>query len=215
MEDQEKGKDLTPPGEENTSGSGVANPSTEKRPPTPPVEPPKPKSEGGATVEVKRSVLETLLGKVERMEKENLNKDKRFAEIIKDNEMLKATADKARVQRYESQHADYTHKVARVSIFEGKIVTGWKMEYDNVGKNPNTKLWSEKQTVIISYRGADEEANKEQEQKMDYTEFDKLEKIDCKFIKDSVTTDEDGVHRMITLDVQGKEMDIDVRFLNQ
>lgn len=199
MEDQEKNeKDLTPPDQTKQSAD-----STE------------PKPEGGTTVEVKRSVLETLLNKVDRMEKENIDKDKKFADIIKDNEMLKATADKARVQRYESQHADYTKKIARVSLFDGKIVTGWKMEYDNVGKNPNTKLWSEKQSVIISYRGANENIEKEKEQVMDYTAFDKLEKINCQFIRDSVTTDEDGVHRMITLDIQGKEMDIDVRFLNQ
>ena len=202
---EDKGKDLTPP-------KGGVGGETRREPPKPKPEPGQ--DEKTATVEVPRNVLETLIQKVDRMEKENLDKDKQFDDLIKDNEMLLQVADKARVQRYESQHADYTKNTANVSIFNGKIVTGWKMTHDNVGKNPNTKLWTEKQTVEITYE-PDKPGDKEPTQEMDYSLFDALEKVEGTFIKDTTVTDEDGVHRMITLNVLGKEIAIDVRFLNQ
>lgn len=129
-------------------------------------------------------------------------------DLVKDNKMLKSVADKGRLARWESQNRDFKEKVAKVSTMDGLIVTGWRMVIDEVGKNPNTGLWFEKQIIELHFEN-------DTKKEYNYSEFTRLnQKITGKVIRDNKFTDADGIHEVLTLDIEGKEIDIDVRFVN-
>ena len=133
---------------------------------------------------------------------------KKIKDIEEKNDMLESVADKGRVARWQAQHRDFKEKIVKISTIEGKVVTGWRMIKDEVGKNPNTGLWFEKQIIELHFI---DNTKKE----YDYADFTRLtHKIKGKVIRDNKFTDADGMHEMLTIDVDGKEIDIDVRFIN-
>jgi len=146
------------------------------------------------TITIPKSEFDSVLEKIKKMEE--------------GQKMLENVADKGRLARWQSQHRDFKEKVVRVTIVEGKIVTGWKMIKDEVGKNPNTGLWFEKQIIELHFI---DDTIKE----YDYADFNRMsQKVPGTVVRDNKFTDADGVHEVLTIDIDGKEIDIDVRFIN-
>lgn len=79
-------------------------------------------------VEVKKSTLEKMLNRIDRLE---------FA------------ASKAQLAHFDSKIKQDENKEASISVFNGKIVTAWKIVEDIVEKING--IWVEKQTIEITY----------------------------------------------------------------
>lgn len=146
------------------------------------------------TVTIPKSEFDAVLDKIKGIEE--------------DNKMLKSVADKGRLARWQAQHRDFKEKIIKVTTIEGKMVNGWKMIKDEVGKNPNTGLWFEKQIIELHFT---DDTTRE----YDYADYTRLtQKVEGKVIRDNKFTDADGIHEMLTVDIDGKELDIDIRFIN-
>jgi hypothetical protein len=77
------------------------------------------------------ATLQNLLIKLEKLEKKSIEDSKTI-------EMLTAVADKGRVFNYESQRSEKKPSKVKLSIFNGKIIIGWKTIRDDLVKHPTT-----------------------------------------------------------------------------
>lgn len=82
-------------------------------------------------ISVNKDVLESLLAKVEELEK----KDQMNQEKLK---MLYAVADKSRVFNYESKKSDKKPLQIKISVWNDSYIIGWRTIKDRLIMNPTT-----------------------------------------------------------------------------
>jgi len=142
-----------------------------------------------------------------------VNKDK-LDEILRSNEELKktvdmllATADKARLNRYqEAQGIAITHTY-KVRLFKGQVVTGWRLKEDEMFQDRNG-IWHEKQIVEIKTEDG-------QTYELPYLESEKLEKVLCTFVGKSTRVENGQEFTIFTLRLpEGREINIDPIYVN-
>jgi hypothetical protein len=93
-------------------------------------------------VEVDKNKLDEVLGRLDRLSAEN-------AEQKKTIDMLVATADKARVQRYNDLTAAPITHTYRVRMFKGQAVLGWRSTVDEMYQDGHG-VFHERQQVEIT-----------------------------------------------------------------
>lgn len=126
--------------------------------------------------------------------------------LKEDNHMLKETADKSRVASFMAKHKDFTTKKCRVTTYEGRVVTGWKVVKDIVAKRGNA--WMEEQIVEITVDGLKDAIP------MPLTDFGKLTKVDAEILTDVTQKTLDGESRIFTLKVGDQEIGLNATFVN-
>ena len=179
--------------EKNTT-AGVTNPAppmTAPTPPTPPTPPVtvKPKED---VVEVSKSTLEKLLNRVENLEK--------------DNELLKEAADKekiAKIARLKS--GGKLVKTVNINVLNNKIVIGWSRVKDDVYFDEQGRL-HEEQIIAVHYEDGEKK-------EMDYRAFSRL-RTSLKGEVVAETKDNDGNTNLKVMLADGKEINIDIKFVN-
>ncbi len=158
------------------------------------IPPPEVKKQAEDTVTLPKSEFDAVLKRIEGIEKKN--------------EMLEKVADRGRLARWKTENQDFKTKDVRVSSLDGKIINGWKTVKDEVGKNPNTGLWFEKQIIEVHFTDSTKK-------EMDYADFQRrIIKVNGHVIRTNKFNDADGSHEIFTVDIDGKEIDIDIRFVN-
>lgn len=146
------------------------------------------------TIEVDAETLEKVLGKLEKLEK--------------DNEILKEVADKNRLTRVEEMRAQ-GKLVKKVSLntYEGKVVIGWKKIKDDVYIDQQGRL-HEDQVVGLVFQG-ETEVGKE----LDIRSFSRLlVKIPVEVLEEG--KDKDGNTNFTVQTADGEEIKIDSKFVN-
>lgn len=144
--------------------------------------------------------------------KEDQKKEELIAKLVTRidslESMLKETADKNRMARYESKHKDITRKKVRVNVYKGKIVDGWKMIKDDVTYIPQ-KGWVEDQVIQLHFIDGTVEEIK-------YIQFKDVIKsqVEGEIVKKTSVSDEYGEREVLTVEVNGQRIDLDVRFIN-
>jgi hypothetical protein len=144
--------------------------------------------------------------------KEDQKKEELIAKLVTRidslESMLKETADKGRMMRYESKHKDITRKKVRVNVYKGKIVDGWKMIKDDVTYIPQ-KGWVEDQVIQLHFIDGTVEEIK-------YIQFKDVIKsqVEGEIVKKTSVSDEYGEREVLTVEVNGQRIDLDVRFIN-
>lgn len=161
------------------------------------------KKEEGKTVEVPESTLQELLSKVEEYEK----KDKQREEQI---EMLTHAADKGRLAAWDEKHkGGDLIRTAKVSLWEGKIVVGWKMIKDEVFVDKDKVLRENQLLRLYLHTG---EGDKPEKQDINYVNFYRNKKMR---VGDIVKKSEGVDGNTFTLQFSdGKKIEIDTRFVN-
>ncbi len=129
------------------------------------MEPPKKPGEGMGT-ELNNSNSATIAGKgpVKMTVEETLAKILAEQEVMrgqlkeKDNQIatLIEAADKGRMAHAESKFKKPITPIVRVSFYNGKLVTGWKMHMDDVHRD-SAGVWHEKQVVKVFLEDGKEE----------------------------------------------------------
>lgn len=128
----------------------------------------------------------------------------RLDQQTKDIEMLKLVADKARMQSFESKNADFSTKIVKVSLYNGKLVVAWKTTKDEIYQDSQSR-WHESQKMMIVLEGGEEH-------EMEYIDFvKKLVKVDAELITKYTTPKGEEMYRM---NLNGREIDIDRTFVN-
>ena len=127
--------------------------------------------------------------------------------------MVRETADKGRIMRYESKHKDLTRKKVRINMWRdekgnNKIVDGWKMTEDKIEYIP-MKGWVEIQKMQLHFIDGTV-------QDIMYSQFKDVIKNQVwgEVVKTVKISDEYGERDILTVDVNGQKIDIDVRFIN-
>lgn len=145
----------------------------------PQVEPEKSKLE---TVEVKKDVLDKII-------EANEANQKKMAEQQSTIDMLMATADKARMAKYQEQNQLPIIRVYKLRTIGDKVVVKWKSLIDEMYQMPNG-MFVEKQIVEVTDTDG-------KTYEMSYLESEKLTKIATKLISRSATTDSKGNEQII------------------
>lgn len=124
-------------------------------------------------------------------------------------DMLTEIADKGRLSMWESKHRDFITRKVRINTFEGKVINGWRLLKDEVGKSPITGLFFEDQIIELHFL----DSNKPEQMK--YHVFTRQKKqIEVNIVKSTKISDENGEHNILTVDMNGQNIDIDVVFVN-
>ena len=126
------------------------------------------------------------------------------------NEMLVQVADKKALATYYSRHQQKLPNIVRLNLINGKVITSWAMPQNEVYKEAveNVLIWREKQSVNLNL---EDETTLE----MPYVDYiRKYQQIEAKVI--SKTTDEvtDSLKLKVARLDNGKEYEIDVKFIN-
>ena len=127
-----------------------------------------------------------------------------WEEVKKTLETLKKVADKGRLEHEEAKNKVDGHKQGRITLIGDKIVVGWKMKKDFVGKNQHG-VWVEDQVITVT-----DEDGKDYD--MAYVDFVKIKKIPCFFVAEM--TDEQGVVSKKCRLEDGREIFIKVDYVN-
>lgn len=152
----------------------------------------KKKEEAEDTVPVPRATLEKLLDRVEKLEK--------------DNEILKEVQDKSKLQRVsELRAAGKLVKNVNLNVLMGKIIVGWRKVKDDVYLDEQNRIHEEQVIEVIF----EDKSKKE----LDYRSFSRLNsKLKGEVIAEK--KDRDGNTNFTVLLPDGKEIDIDIKFVN-
>jgi hypothetical protein len=153
------------------------------------------------TVTVKKDKLDEILSTNEAL-------TKKMEEQQKTIDMLLATADKARIARYQDQNQSPVIRTMKLRTFKGKVVVGWRMVKDEMYKDANG-VFHERQIVeIVTEDGETAE--------LPYLESEKLPKIVCNVKGKLTQLDDSGVEHVVytLLTPEGKEYKIDHTFVN-
>jgi len=144
------------------------------------------------TVAVPRNTLEKLLGRVEKLEK--------------DNEVLKEVADKNKLAQVERQRSGgKLVKTVTVSQVNSQLVLGWSKVKDDVYFDEQGRL-HEEQVVNIHFEGGDT-------REMDYRAFSRLRTpVKAEVVGES--RDNEGHSNLKLQFADGKELEIDSKYVN-
>ncbi|MFA6991917.1 MAG: hypothetical protein WC269_01390 [Candidatus Gracilibacteria bacterium] len=95
------------------------------------------------TLELPESTLKALVEKIDALQKQS----------DKQNEMLLAVADKSRLSNYNIRNQGSLVKTARITLFDGKLVVGWKSVIDEVMQDPGGRWIVNQQTELMFQDG--------------------------------------------------------------
>ena len=203
--EDDKNKSQTPPDENQQGGSGGNQEGGGAGSGQPPQRQPsvaaikKAANEQGLEV-VNKDVLTQLLEEVQTLRK----KTERTEEIVM------ATADKGRLNKYDEKNRKPIERVVRVTTYEhkGKLlkVVGWVMITDQVFKNSNG-VYIENQVVRVILENDDKVD-------MPYIDFVKKTQHINATIKSRLVDESTGSLILTLIDPQGKEFSIDATFVN-
>ena len=152
------------------------------------------------TIEVDKSKLDKVLDRMKELEDKN-------QEL---SDKLEATADVGRMQRYEDKNKGKILPRAKITVYNGKIVTSWDNMPENKVENVAGK-WITRQTVRY---------NLEDGTKKDllFEETINVPRKDVHIEAEKITNDLDpDGNKIVLLDViteEGKKLTIDRRFIN-
>lgn len=146
-------------------------------------------------IEIEKDVLKSLIARMENLEK--------------DNEMLKFSADKGRVSRYEMMNQQDLIRTAKVSFLKDdkgilKAIVAWRTVQDDVFIDVNG-IYREDQVIEVFFED-------KKSSKIRYVDFARLvEKIEGEIIEKKQTK-EGEIYKIQMKD--GKEYDLDIKFIN-
>lgn len=164
-------------------------------------------------IEVPRSVLEEVLGKVKGLEKSREDDKATISKLTEDNKMLLSIADKKRLADYEIKNNNGSlSKTAKVWLFDDKFIIGWKMVRNRVVANLHRNIVEAEQTIELTLKSTSNPDEKPEQKIVLYKEF-----IDQKIAKEGevvrVVSEEDATFYKIQFS-DGLEVEVDVKFLN-
>jgi len=165
------------------------------------------------TIEVERKVLEDILGKIKDLEKARENDSKMIDKLTEDNKMLLGIADKKRLADYEIKNNNGTLiKTAKVWLYDGKFILGWKMVSNRVVANLHRGIVESEQTIKLKLQKTVDPKEGTEEKIVLYKEF-----IDQKVSEEGdvirVISEEESTFYKIQLK-DGREVEVDVKYLN-
>lgn len=126
------------------------------RDPQPPVEPtpepaapvvpttPPPVEPAPSTILVDAAKLKSLMDRLDAQAAEMAEQKAQMAR-------LEAAASKAGLANYDNKHRAKPGKSVKVRSYEGKLIVGWRKIIDMVEKNPDTKVWTERQIIELIF----------------------------------------------------------------
>ena len=124
------------------------------------------------------------------------------------NQMLLEIADKRQLSSWQAKHKSKLPVHIHIREIDGKVVVGWRMTEDYVGKNPLTGVWTENQQTEIVFEDGTT-------QKMFITEFESKKKlIKCKRVGQSVDEETEQVAYKLVREDNGREYLISSQFVN-
>ena len=150
------------------------------------------------TVVIEKDVLDKILNKIESQDKEI--------------EILKKISDKNRLERYEKENEGEIIRRAKVGLWDNKIIIGWKKGIDDVGfiHMDGRSVLVEKQTIVLIL----DDGGKTLEKEVNYLEFSKnINRLEGDIINEKRNL-KTGVETKTLQFDDGKEVTIDVKFLN-
>jgi len=158
------------------------------------------------TIEVDKGLLQTILKKVEDIEKDN-------ARLKEDNEKLLAVADKKRVADFEVKNNPKSLvKQVKVWSMDGKLITNWKMVTNKVIANLHRNIVEADQTVKVFFEKTEGMKEGDNEAVLLYKSFiDSITPVFGEVIK--VISDDDNTVYVVQFE-DGKELEINVNFVN-
>ena len=133
--------------------------------------------------------------------------------LKKNEEMLIATADVGRVANFRARNQKYLGKVCRLHYMvnsengEKVLVNGWKRKEDIVEKHPQSNARIVRQ--ILDVFTEDDKIHEFSD-----SQFADLPFVTADVIQESITESVRGTSRILKLKVLGRELDIDVSFVN-
>lgn len=162
--------------------------------PKPPknVEKPTPVTAKEEMIEVPKTMLDRLLKRMETVEE--------------DNKLLKEVADKDKIARIMTlRSGGKLIKTVNLSTISNKVVIGWSKVKDDVYFDEQGRL-HEDQRLSVIYEGGEKV-------EMDYRQFSRVKSpIKAEIL--SETKDNDGNTNLKVLLPDGKEINIDIKFVN-
>lgn len=145
------------------------------------------------TVEVDKDKLDSLLTKLE--------------EQGKTIEMLVATADKARVARFNQTNATPVAHTYRVRTFKGQVVLGWRSVIDEMYQDRNA-VWHERQEVEIVTENGDKFT-------LPFLEGERLPKVQTTHVGTETKFEDNQQVTVLTLRLEdGREIKINQTYVN-
>ena len=152
-----------------------------------------------------------LLARLEALEKSNAAKDEKL-------KMLEEVADKGRVFNYQSRRADKQPLKVKLSIYDGKLIIGWKNIKDVLVKHPTTgKTIGEEQKIEITLHDKDgAETTHLFTNYVDFSEARYNERIDATVVGKKEEWDNKG-NKLEFFDLEvsdGRKLPLDSRFVN-
>jgi len=133
------------------------------------------------------------------IEKDTLDK------IMQRMERLEASADKARLENFDSKQKKKIGKIVRLRAIDGKIIVGWRTLKDVVEKTPRG-VWKEDQQIEVTYED-------ETTEKFEYVIFIRRYESLLMDVKKEVEN-EDGSVTFIGETSDGKKHEIKDTFVN-
>lgn len=159
------------------------------------------------TVAEPESSLAKLLAKVEELERKDIENQKQL-------KMLYSVADKGRVFNYENSTKEKKPFQIRLSVFDGKIIIGWRNAKDILVKHPQTgaTVGEEQQMEVILL---DKEGNKTTHTFNGYSAFSNAKydnRIDCEVV--SKAEDYEGRLTYNVVLPDGRNINLGAQFVN-
>jgi len=200
-----------PKTEQTTGGPTGPTPSTTSREGTPPS-----RNDDDKTVTLTRGDLRGLLDEV----KDDVTKE--FEGKLKDvNEelgILREASDEKRLFNVTKSKKGAIQHTVDLFVYEDRVVLGWKVNKDEVFKNPSNGVWTERQIVEIVLE-ADAEGNEKKVEFANYLRFDDIKRANRKKVKilgKEVLEDESGtiVYRVQHPVNKDKEIRVAAPFVN-
>lgn len=145
------------------------------------------------TVEVNKEQLDKLLAQLQTQGQQI--------------EMLVATADKARVARYNDLNQSPTTHSYRVRMFKGKLVVGWRSVLDEMYQDGHGQ-WHERQQVEIVTEDGEKFT-------LPFLESERLEKLTATYIGTEIRMENGQTVTTLGLRMpDGREIKIDQVYVN-
>lgn len=153
---------------------GGVPPSTDQKPP----EAPK-REDDEETVTLTKGDLRGLLTEVE--EKVEGKFDKKLKDVTDELGILREASDEKRLFNVENAKKGKIQHTLDLFVYEDRVVVGWKMNKDEVFKNPSG-IWVERQSIEIVLE-ADKEGDEKKIEFENYLRFDDIRRANRKNVK--------------------------------
>lgn len=204
------------------TGSGPAGPAssttggeeTPPKPQEPKPEPPK-REDDDEKVTLSKGELRGLLTEVE--EKVEGKFEKKLADVDEELGILREASDEKRLFNVERAKKGPIQHTLDLFVYENRVVVGWKINKDEVFKNPSG-IWVERQSIEIVLE-PDAEGKERKVEFENYLRFDDIKRANLKNVKIlGKETLEDGngtiVYRVEHPVKKGEEIKISAPFVN-